>query len=67
MKRFFTSLKTEWMLTIGWRSFDEVNVAVSAYIAGYYSLLRHHSFNGGLRPAAAEANFEVNLLPCDQI
>jgi putative transposase len=67
MERFFRSLKTEWMPTTGWRSFDEAKVAVSLYITGYYSLLRPHTFNGGLAPIAAEAMFEDNLLTCDQI
>jgi putative transposase len=69
MERFFRSLKTEWMPTTGWRSFDEAKVAVSRYITGYYSLLRPHTFNGGLTSAAAEAEamFEDSLLTCDQI
>ena len=67
MERFFRSLKTEWMPTTGWRSFDEAKEAVSRYITGYYSLLRPHTFNGGLTPTTAEAMFENNLLTCDQI
>lgn len=67
MERFFRSLKTEWMPTTGWRSFDEAKAAVSRYITGYYSLLRPHTFNGGLTPTTAEAMFENNLLTCDQI
>ena len=35
MERFFRSLKTEWLPTIGWRSFDEAKVAVSRYMTGY--------------------------------
>ena len=35
MERFFKSLKTEWLPTIGWRSFDEAKVAVSRYMTGY--------------------------------
>jgi putative transposase len=66
MKRFFRSLKTEWMPTISGRSFDEAKVAVSRYITGYYSLLRPHTFNGGLTPATAKAMFEDNLLTFDQ-
>ena len=67
MERFFRSLKTEWMPTTGWRSFDEAEAAVSRYITGYYSLLRPHTFNGGLTPTTAEEMFENNLLTCDQI
>jgi putative transposase len=67
MERFFRSLKSEWMSTIGWRSFDEPKAAVSRYITGDYSLLRPHTFNGGLTPATVEVMFEGNLLTCDQI
>jgi putative transposase len=68
MERFIRSLKSKWMPTIGWRSFDEAKVAVSRHITGYYSLLRPHTLNGGLTtPTAAEAMFEDNLLTCDQI
>ena len=67
IERFFRSSKTEWMPTTGWRSFDEAKVAVSRYITGYYSLLRSHTFNGGLTPTAAEATFENDLLTCNQI
>lgn len=55
MERFFRSLKTEWMPTVGWRSFDEAKREISRYITGYYSQLRPHTFNGGLTPATAEA------------
>ena len=55
MERFFRSLKTEWMPTTGWRSFDEAKAAASRYITGYYSLLRPHTFSGGVTPTTAEA------------
>ena len=67
MERFFRSLKTKWMPTTGWSSFDEAKVALSRYITGYYSLLRPHTFNGGLTPPIAEATFEDDLLTYDQI
>lgn len=67
MERFFRSLKTEWMPTTGWQSFDDTKAVVSRYITGYYYLLRPHTFNGGLTPTTAEAMFEHNLLTCDQV
>ena len=45
VERFFRSLKTEWMPTTGWRSFEDAKVAVSRYITGYYRFLRPHTFN----------------------
>jgi putative transposase len=66
MERFFRSLKTEWMPTTGWSSFSEEKCEISRYIAGYYSLVRSHTFNSGLSPAAAEAVYETCLLTCDQ-
>jgi len=49
MERFFRSLKTEWMPTVGWRLFSEAKVEIARYITGYYSQLRPHTFNVGLR------------------
>ena len=51
----------------GQRSFDEAQVAVSRYITDYYSLLKPHTFNGGLTPTTAQAMFDDNLVTCDQI
>ena len=66
MERFFRSLKTEWMPTVGWSSFSEAKGEISRYITSYYSQVRPHTFNGGLTPAAAEAVYENCLLTCDQ-
>lgn len=67
MERFFRSLKSEWMPSIGWRTFIEAREAISRYITGYYGQIRPHTFNGGLTPSAAEAIFKNRLLTCDQI
>lgn len=59
MERFFRSFKTEWMPSTGYRYFEEARFEVLRYIAGYYSSKRPHTFNGGLTPAAAEAEFKT--------
>ncbi len=57
MKRFFRSLKTEWVPTTGYRSFTEAENAVIKYIIGYYSQVRPHSYNGGLTPNESEKRY----------
>lgn len=57
MERFFRSLKTEWIPTVGYCSMDEAHRAIAAYINNYYSGLRPHQHNRGLSPDKAEALF----------
>lgn len=57
MERFFRSLKTEWVPSSGYRSFDEAHYKIARYISMYYSQIRPHSFNGGLTPAQTEARY----------
>lgn len=57
MERFFRSLKTEWVPTIGYRSFAEAKQKIGDYIHGYYSRLRPHSYNGGLTPNESEKRY----------
>ncbi|CRL60866.1 Integrase core domain protein [Proteus penneri] len=40
MERFFRSLKTEWIPTLGYRNFIEAQQEITRYIIGYYSQLR---------------------------
>ncbi|MGL4379570.1 MAG: integrase core domain-containing protein, partial [Vibrio sp.] len=54
MERFFRSLKTEWVPTVGYRSFAEAQQESIRYIIGYYSQLRPHQYNGGLTPNESE-------------
>ena len=54
MERFFRSLKTEWIPTTGFRSFNEAKNSITDYIIGYYSELRPHSYNGDLTPNESE-------------
>jgi putative transposase len=42
MERFFRSLKTEWISTIGYQSFSEAKHRINDYIIGYYSEIRPH-------------------------
>lgn len=60
MERFFRSLKTEWIPTIGYRSFAEAQQEIIRYIIGYYSQLRPHQYNGGLTPNESERRYGVN-------
>ncbi len=54
MERFFRSLKTEWVPTLGYRNLQEAELSIKDYILGYYCETRPHSYNGGLTPAGAE-------------
>lgn len=57
MERFFRSLKSEWVPTIGYQTFIEAQKAITRYIIGYYSELRPHGHNGGLTPNESERLF----------
>jgi putative transposase len=57
MARFFRSLKTEWVPTLGYGSLAEANSSIVDYIIGYYSQVRPHQHNGGISPNAAEARY----------
>ena len=59
MERFFRSLKTEWVPTTGYSSFNEAQVSITQYIVGYYSQQRPHQHNGGLPPNKAEAKYNL--------
>jgi putative transposase len=59
MERFFRSFKTEWMPSAGYQNFEQARSDVSRYISGYYSSNRPHTFNGGLTPAKAEAEYQT--------
>lgn len=60
MERFFRSLKTEWIPTIGYRSFKEAKIDITKYIIGYYSQVRPHQHNGGLTPNESEKRYWLN-------
>lgn len=54
MERFFRSLKTEWVPTLGYQNFTDAKKHITNYILGYYNEVRPHTFNGGLTPNMAE-------------
>lgn len=54
MERFFRSLKTEWVPSIGYRSFAEAKNEITRYIVSYYSQIRPHQHNSGISPNEAE-------------
>ena len=57
MERFFRSLKTEWVPTLGYRSLIEAKCSIIRYVVGYYSQVRPHQHNRGISPNAAEARY----------
>ena len=57
MERFFRSLKTEWVPNTGYQSFEQARSSIWNYITGYYNNIRPHTFNRGITPAKAEANY----------
>ena len=59
MERFFRSLKSEWVPTKGYSSFNEAQTSITQYIVGYYSQHRPHQHNGGLPPNKAEAKYNL--------
>lgn len=60
MERFFRSLKTEWIPTIGYRNLNEAKIEITKYIIGYYSQVRPHLHNGGLTPNESEKLYWQN-------
>jgi putative transposase len=42
MERFFRSLKTEWIPTLGYKSLTQAQSHIVRYITGYYSNVRPH-------------------------
>ncbi len=60
IERFFRSLKTEWVPTVGYHSFAEAQQEITRYIIGYYCQLRPHQYNGGLTPNESERLYWEN-------
>lgn len=54
MERFFRSLKSEWIPSTGYSSFQQAKHSIIDYIIDYYSDTRPHSYNGGLTPNESE-------------
>jgi putative transposase len=60
MERFFRSLKTEWVPTVGYKNFNEAKQAVIGYIMNYYNQTRPHTYNAGLSPNESERRYSLN-------
>jgi putative transposase len=60
MERFFRSLKTEWVPSLGYRYFTDAQQSITEYIVGYYSQTRPHQHNRGLSPDAAEKGYWIS-------
>ena len=60
MERFFRSLKTEWVPTIGYKNFNEAKQAIIKYIMDYYNQARPHTYNGGLSPNESERRYKLS-------
>ena len=60
MERFFRSLKTEWVPSMGYHTFVQAKHDIIDYIIGYYSQVRPHKHNGGLAPNEAEENYWID-------
>jgi len=57
MERFLRSLKNEWVPVTGYLSLSDAAHEITDYIAGYYSVLRLHEYNGGLSPNELENRY----------
>jgi putative transposase len=57
MKRFFRSLKTEWVPEVGYASFEKEKFIITQYTIGYYSKFRPHTHNDGMTPNAADERY----------
>jgi len=60
MERFFRSLKTEWIPTIGYKNFNEAKQEIVNYIMGYYNQIRAHKYNAGISPNESERRYWLN-------
>ncbi len=60
MERFFRSLKTEWVPTLGYKNFTEAEHSITDYLVGYYSQTRPHRHNRGLSPNTAEQRYWID-------
>ncbi len=57
MKRFFRSLKVEWVPTDGHAGKDEARQQMNDYILRYYNSVKAHHYNGGLTQEEPENKY----------
>ena len=55
MERFFRSLKTEWIPSVGYQNVDHAKEDVLKYVASHYNHVRPHSYNGYKSPVRMES------------
>ncbi len=60
MERVFRSLKSEWIPSLGYLSFEQAQHDISDYLVRHYNCERPHQHNQGLSPVTAEE--KLNLL-----
>lgn len=59
MERFFRSLKSEWVPSVGYQNFEQAKKDIWSYIISYYSDVRPHNHNNGMTPNQAEKELLV--------
>lgn len=62
MEGLFRSLKNEWVPESGYSSSNEVAHAITDYIVEYYSSLRPHEYNGGIRGLTCGYNYPFLII-----
>ena len=60
MERFFRSLKTEWIPTVGYGNFNEAKKEIARYIMAYYNEIRPHTYNAGISPNESELRYLIS-------
>ena len=58
-ERFFRSLNSEWVPSMGYSDFNTAQAAITRYIVGYYCQQRPDQHNGGFPPNKAEAKHNL--------
>ena len=64
MERVFRSLKTEWVPSTWYTSFEEAKKDIGAYLMDYYNWRRPHTYNDGLSPAVVEEKLNLSSEIC---
>lgn len=64
MERVFRSLKTEWVPSTWYTSFEEAKRDIGSYLTGYYNWQRPHSYNEGTAPAVVEEKLNLSSGSC---
>jgi putative transposase len=60
LRKYYRSLKTEWVATLGYRNFTDAQQSITEYLVEYYSQTRPHQYNRGLSPNAAEGEYWIS-------